>query len=800
MRAALIAVLAVVIVALPGAARQTQPGEHPAEEETIVAQFGFAGAYVAEHWSPITVWVSAGAKALAGAIVVEYEQSDGQVIRLSAPCATTPGAQIPVQLVAPFPTNLQRVDVSFVDARGRPIVSARHGLASLSAPMPLPERDGAALLVAVGRSSIAVAHRSNRDASPTPDPATQDATHYTNTSDGRLPLVPRTIDDWNDVVLGRILDASTFPRLAMAFDGVRALITDTTLAVDERELQGLREWVLQGGCVVVIASEDGAEWQRWLPDLGPTPPVTLDPPTRAPAPASVAGSVPAKRWRPAGPPDLAADLACRPIRLSTDATERGWSLRWAWPHADPRLDGAALLAEGPAGLGWVTILGVDPERLARDATPESTGELWIAALDTILTDWSSREAPRLAQVANSWGQYESSIRATGLTAAAESMADMPVIGNAVFFAIGAATLALAVLIGPVDYFVLRKRRLLHRSWLTATGWTGLAGLAAFTFPFTIRTSETIGNSVTVVDVMQNRQGPTHAWRSTAIGVFAGQPGRLEVNTPDPRAWWVPFTGTIDSNPWQTQPRRSPNPVYTAVQRPRTLGDSTVTAAPPDPIGVGLWTYRTFVERRPEDHPPTARIIIRNNAPWLELTGVPESLELLQVATRTPWGTFYSNVAASERTVAYGPIATDLPSWDGPAPPTGTRMIPLAGPALQDTPTLNAPTFAVRQPYFYDYAGFQAPGLRLGLPGADRRTMVVEELIKRGGHACVVANFRTASRGDLFTRPTSGWDDTLARIVLPIDGEVAEALAAAAAAGDRAPPRQSPMELDGSTRQ
>ena len=157
--------------------------------------------------------------------------------------------------------------------------------------------------------------------------------------------------------------------------------------------------------------------------------------------------------------------------------------RWTPTDAGGAVSGrSGLLAEGPAGLGWAVVFGVEPRAVPEVANSSNELLIFREAIGKVLSDFDGLQKEHIA---NRWwsGPMPMSVESSTASSAQAEAFGVVLDGiesptGAIMF-VGIAMVLLALLVGPVDYFVLRRLRLSHRSWLTAFGWITLASAIAY---------------------------------------------------------------------------------------------------------------------------------------------------------------------------------------------------------------------------------------------------------------------------------------------------------------------------------
>lgn len=179
----------------------------------------------------------------------------------------------------------------------------------------------------------------------------------------------------------------------------------------------------------------------------------------------------------------------RSIELSPSAREAGWAVRWAHEAFDPaQVDhawGGSLsgdIARGPWGLGTITVLGIDPASLAGGASGEARGVGWWHCLLHV-PEIHAALVPRRVAESQYWYSRADSLETILASRAINSILDDLSAGystsQGLFAAIAVALLLLVLLIGPVDYFVLRRLRREPLTWITTPALIAMACAAIY---------------------------------------------------------------------------------------------------------------------------------------------------------------------------------------------------------------------------------------------------------------------------------------------------------------------------------
>jgi hypothetical protein len=753
-----------LLLALPALAQE--PGVPkagtPAEKDSgplFYTAFGWQNTMVADRLCPVRVEIAPMEKALSGTITLEHRQDSTQSAVITVPFSSTPEKPTRVELITAMPWDQARARVSIRDERGRLLRSQVYGDATL----PLPNRVGAdtGLIVSIGNTS-------------SPESLNQWSSLMTELS-GRLSLqrLPgnparpsaRDIDDTlRQGTRARALDTD-LPTSWAGYDGVGILIVEGAAArtADPRALQGVRGWVARGGHLVVVAAGAGEEWRQWVPE---PPPLALAEPRTLPPPPEMRAAVDAYRSRlgllrrdlvgeleeGATPPAyevaaLAARIPGRPITLDPAAAERGWTARWG------AADGA-LLAEGPAGLGWVAVLGVDPARAGEIASTTLSGCLWREALAASL-----EQVYRRSGVQSGFGfagNYGAPPSGEAINIALEQVADVPLVGAGVFLTIVICVLGLAAMVGPGDYFGLKRLRKAQWSWLTALAWTGLASAGAYYLPRIVRTEPTSLHRLTVVDALCSPTGaaglskPRLTAGTGVTGLYSATSGTVRLSGVEAGSWW---RGASASGVYLGDERGGGGIV--PVMQAAAGGElGSERSAPLRRLPVAIWTFRTFLDLGAPALPLGASAERTAEGVRITLGNFPEGARVTRAAVQVKDGWLgLPGDTARERRLGRearrlrgsgGPEELAEPDEIGPARALGeTRAGVWGGTFPASTISPEAP--AAWSPGGWSQSGrlfypsrtpTDSPGPLLDMPGPAERTGALDALAATGRYAIV----------------------------------------------------------------
>jgi len=204
--------------------------------------------------------------------------------------------------------------------------------------------------------------------------------------------------------------------------------------------------------------------------------------------------------------------------------------------------GKSLFMAGFAGFGRVCVLAFDPSKLElRD--PQLQAKFWVEHLKPLLGDGSGDTVQRGIELGkheeDDYGGYSSSYFETGLegrgaNAVMEHLLDIPELRPISIWWVILILATLAILLGPVDYFVLKLLDRQPLTWITSAVCVVLFTLGARYGVIWLRAGPM---KVRAVSVLDGVEGTSHAWNTTYSSVFAPQSDDYRFNGLLGNQWW-----------------------------------------------------------------------------------------------------------------------------------------------------------------------------------------------------------------------------------------------------------------------
>jgi len=340
-----------------------------------------------------------------------------------------------------------------------------------------------------------------------------------------------------------------------------------------KQLQAISEWVRNGGSLLVILGSNPLPTDDIMEKLLPFEAEGARQVKVAPADFGL--------W--SWPQGQSYNVVARPLiprgstRIYTPLTLGG--------------NNEILFATGHSGFGKVGVLAYDPT-LIDDADPASRAKFWLYHIASVMENSLSRPIHRSIKFKdkqeNSSGggfganYFESGIADGGSTAVLNRLMDIPELKPLSIWWVILLLALLALLLGPVDYFVLKKHDRLPWTWVTCTGWIVIFSVLAYYGVQALRGGQMQVQTLSVWDGMQGEPG---CWSTTYTGLFAptSDEYHLEWTEPTGKQWWSGIAPTGEYL-WEGEQAASRRIMYY-----QTDGENRPASVP-----INIWTMQTLL--------------------------------------------------------------------------------------------------------------------------------------------------------------------------------------------------------------
>jgi hypothetical protein len=514
-----------------------------AEAFEVSAGFGWQNCYRPLEWTPIEVFIRHKKlkEPFGGTLILSVQQDGLNTMTLRRPFVLADKKQrLRLPLAARVSLHVSEVRLRIVNDRGRVVWSRQVDVYGYDSHHRLEEVGRDDLLVGVvGRVSSSLLRL---DA---------DAHAVRSGRPGKL-WVKRKREE------GLPFDWSGYASL-----DTLVLLDCKWSRISPHQSRAILDWVSKGGKVLLVLGGRPLPDDHPLADLLPFRPGQ---PRKVPAPTSLLGW-----WDQRAP----RQVAC-------------WDLDVPMPPRWRKTteSGVTFCAVGDHGFGQVAVAGFNPAAAIRERGTELSG-YWMNVLRLVLGP------DRLAQ-----GTYETEyVQMDYYQLGREGPATNRVIGNlyaplkplSIWWVIGVLG-ALAVLLGPVDYLVLRAAGRLPLTWITSTVVIVLFSVGAYYGVQAVRAGEMEIRVVSVVDGVKG--GPT--WSCRYSGIFSPAHRSYMVDGLERKEWWSGLAPTRGSYLLHEQEGFDSRPIPYHQEGGANL---------PIRLPISEWTMLCLLTERPGDEVP-----------------------------------------------------------------------------------------------------------------------------------------------------------------------------------------------------
>lgn len=470
-------------------------------ETLLQVDVGWGNFYRASKWAPMFVTMSDAAPR---AVDVEVESPNGRYAMTIHQGVTIGQRPVTIPIYAPLAWSLWQTSVTVRGTNGRTL--AYETVGQQPGAMQAGRRDP----VAVGADQLFV----GLSGTMSTERLVESQFGFTNTMVGylppeRLPAVPAGYDSLDVLLLNQ-------PDLnRIADDQQRAIVS----------------WVRSGGKLVIWPGAEPIPATSPIVDalpcrIGSTETIEIDP----------------RIVKSAGLPTRFKSLTVRPLTPLPGSGAAEVKLLSVFSYATTRPATFAkppVAYRGRAGFGQIVVLPVDASLLRFD-TPAHTEAFWRRQLEGVV------EIPH-AEVNNNnyrsaYPYYSSGTSAReqqAISRALDQLGNIPGAGAFGFSYIAGVLALMMVLVGPVDWFVLKMLRRQPWTWATTAGWAGLITVGAIFVGHLFKSGDLHFRTMSVID---EADGSRVAVTDVA-SIYSPRTTDYEIEC-DPESWWKPATDQV----------------------------------------------------------------------------------------------------------------------------------------------------------------------------------------------------------------------------------------------------------------
>jgi hypothetical protein len=271
-----------------------------------------------------------------------------------------------------------------------------------------------------------------------------------------------------------------------------------------------------------------------------------------------------------------------------------------WPlegGGDPRWQAQSFGADknvaafGSYGFGRISVVAFDPAALG-GRQQENLAPFWVATMGPLLDRRAIKAGAPPESTQNNYWNYEMDEGGRGTAAIMEFLHNLPQMEP---ISIGWVILllgGLAVVIGPVDYLVLKRYDRLPLTWLTFAAYIGLFTVGAYYGVAALRGGPAQVRAVTVLDAVK---GEHIAWTCTYSGIFAPASDAYRLDGMGKAEWWSAVSPSAGYYLSVNESRHGFSRRFLCVQEDgRNL---------PEDIPINIWSMQCMMTEGPVDLVP-----------------------------------------------------------------------------------------------------------------------------------------------------------------------------------------------------
>lgn len=286
---------------------------------------------------------------------------------------------------------------------------------------------------------------------------------------------------------------------------------------------------------------------------------------------------------------------------------------------------------GRLGLGQVIVCPIDLASLQMDS-PQKTWGLWRVVLKPMIRRLPE-DGVATPEQRYEYGSQPSQREATALRQVGDMLGSIPGAGQFGFGYVAGVLIGMMVIVGPVDWLVLKKLGRQPWTWATTTGWIALVTLSAVYAGHLFKSGELHYRTFQLVD-----QADGVAVARTELAALYSPRTTDYTLTPPPDGWWQPASPGDEFYGY----RRSGREIAYA---------QTYRGSTPDPMAVNVWNLRFVAGESTTASPPVVEARLRleqrevGGRPQKYLVGTitnvgPEPLANIAVRTRAGWARLF----------------------------------------------------------------------------------------------------------------------------------------------------------------
>ena len=545
---------------------------------------GWGNCYRPMEWTPIDVVITTNLKvAFEGRVMVRAQQDELTRMRVLHKITLTPDMPFRVPIVTKLAKNAPDYHVEIQDARGRARWKKKYSLwgRNTTGVTPVAISDESILIGVTGRPGFGLMslHKGARAAS-------KNNRGKVYVKSRRVRMLPW---DWTGYAS---LDVLVMYNVAWE-------------KLHPTQSQAITEWVSNGGSLLIVPG--GRPLGRDHP-LAKLLPFAIKPIRQVSVPQRAV-----RKWGSglvAGGGDSELPFWTIPLaiggRWRVDTVEAG--------------DGrdVPLYAEGPVGFGRVGVLACDPSSLT-GRYGANVARFWIARLTPLMPSRRMELGTRVDQ-GRDWREHQLGQANAATNVVLEHLLDIRELKPLSIWVVIVLLAGLAVVIGPVDYLVLKRIGRLPLTWVTSATCVALFTIGAYWGVQRLRGGVVQVRAVSVMDGIKPAPPaggglgvkPRGVWCTTYSGIFAPTSSDYRLDELGERQWWSSVVPTTDRYNIYSA-RDTATREITCEQGPGQEGANLPSSVP-----INIWSMQNLITEEPlADMPFDVRV--KRNGKDVEVT-------------------------------------------------------------------------------------------------------------------------------------------------------------------------------------
>lgn len=657
---------------------------------------GWDGCYRPMEWTPVEIGVSSNlTEPFGGSLILSGPQDSQNNLNIVHPFVLTPNVAISVPLVTKMKFGIGKCTVAIRDERGRKWSDQAIDLWDTSGNSRLLRvvRDSDMLIGTAGQPLFNLLRLD------------QEAAATSSRGWGKVYAAHKTYRsipwDWTGFVSLDLL----------------ILYNPDWGQLRPEQIKAICDWVSNGGTLLLVLGSHPLSADHPLAQLMP---VSLGQPRQTTISEQV--------------------LAQWELDSSSTETVTAWPLSpkpgalWVGTSESS----AGFFAVGLAGFGRVAVLAFDPSQLSSGQAAHSAA-FWTTRIGACLSDppVSTQNSGQMATISGGYRRtivlsqnasqqpdngpdyvYQSGLSQNSVNQVLQYQYDVKQMRPLSIWWVILILASMAILLGPVDYFVLRRLDRLPLTWLTSIGWIALFTVGAYYGVQALRGGRM---QVRTVSVLDSVAGGRVGWATHYLGIFAPRSDDYQLDGLASQQWWSGLASSEDQM-YAQQGGLVTRQIYCQ----QTDGSNLPFSVP-----INIWTVQTLMGETPTTETPFKATVDR--------AGDTATVEIANT----------SNSPIRTGFVLFGDAYVDIPPvaagssqrLEGPVRPFNPWSV-----AYPSTPQRRPPTYAGRNmpgvPTYPPGLSSVATGAFLS-PGCLSRTLAMHGYLRQGA-ALVCVQFGDAS--------------------------------------------------------